>query len=293
MAAASFLARFIEKFFKDETTTLAASLAYYTALSLAPLLILFVAVSSYFHADLEHQFVGQTRGLVGKDASQIVQTVVESAPSRADLTSTAGLVGTVTLLLSASLIFGQLRTALNRIFGVQPPDLGLAGYGAIAIQFARERLMHVGFALVCILGIIASLLASSVLSSSLQMPDRATARFVSVLGSFAFYVVLFTTLFRFLPDRRQPWRTALLGGALTAILFELGKEVIAVYLGRSAVGSAYGTAGSLIALLVWVYYSTLITFVGAQVSALVRPIEPTLPGDAKVQDAAADIVPRV
>ena len=271
MHAGSFLARFFEKFFKDETTTLAASLAFYTALSLAPLLILFVAASSYLSGDLERQFVGQTRGLVGNDATQIVQTVVESAQSRADLTSLAGLVGTATLLLSASLIFGQLRTALNRIFDVQPPDLGLTGYSAVIVQFLRERLMHVGFALVCILGMIASLLASSILSSSLTMPSRTTARILSVGGSFAFYVLLFTTMFRFLPDRRQSWRTALLGGVLTAIGFEIGKEIIAFYLGRTAVGSAYGTAGSLIALLIWVYYSALITFVGAQVSALMRP----------------------
>ena len=192
-------------------------------------------------------------------------------------------------MLSASLIFGQLRTALNKIFVVTPPDLGLTGASAVIVQFLRERLMHVGFALVCIFGMIASLLASSVLSSSLKIPDHTTARILSVGTSFAFYVFLFTTVFRYLPDRTQPWKNTFQGGLLTSVLFEIGKELIGIYLGRSAIGSAYGAAGSLIALLVWVYYSALITFVGAEVSSLLdaggsvlelnqRPVTPGEPG---------------
>ena len=271
MPTGSFLARLIEKFFKDDTTTLAASLSFYTALSLAPLLILFVAISSHLGENLQRDFVGQTRGLVGNDAAGVVQNVVEGANARTDLSSLAGILGVTTLLLSASLIFGQMRTALNRIFSVEPPDLGLTGWTAVVVQFLRERLIHILFALVCILGMIASLLASSVLSSSLKIPDHVTARVVSVVGSFAFYVSLFTTLFRYIPDRTQPWKPSFQGGLLTALLFEIGKELIGVYLGRSAVGSAYGAAGSLIALLVWVYYSALITFMGAQVSSLLEP----------------------
>ena len=263
-----FFPRMIEKFFKDDVTTLAASLSFYTALSLAPLLILFVAVSSHLSLSLQQDFLGQTRGLVGADAAGIVQTVVESSKQRTDLTSLAGILGVITLLLSASLIFGQLRSALNKIFAVDPPDLGLTGASAVIVQFLRERLMHVMFALVCIFGMIASLLASSVLSSSLKVPDHTTARLLSVGTSFFFYVFLFTTVFRYLPDRTQPWKSTFQGGLLTSILFEIGKELIGIYLGRSAVGSAYGAAGSLIALLVWVYYSALITFVGAEVSSL-------------------------
>ena len=268
MPAGHFLSRLIEKFFKDDTTTLAASLSFYTALSLAPLLILFVAVSSHLGENLQQDFVGQTRGLVGNDAAGVVQTVVDGANRRTDLTSLAGFLGVLTLLLSGSLIFGQLRTALNRIYSVEPPDLGLTGYTAVVVQFLRERLIHIMFAMVCILGMVASLLASSVLSSSVKIPDHTLARNISVAGSFSFYVLLFTTLFRYIPDRTQPWKPSFQGGLLTAVLFEIGKELIGIYLGRSAIGSAYGAAGSLIALLVWVYYSTLITFLGAQVSSL-------------------------
>jgi len=112
------------------------------------------------------------------------------------------------------------------------------------------------------------LLASSVLSATVASTQRTWAQVVTVVASTGFYSLMFTLLFRYLPDKRQPWGSAFRGGVLTALLFEVGKEVIAMYLGRSAIGSAYGAAGSLIVLLVWVYYSTLITFVGAQVSSI-------------------------
>lgn len=268
MSAKTFLGRFFDKFFKDETTTLAASLSFYTALSLAPLVILFVAISAHLSEDLIVEFLTNTRALVGEDAAQAVQIVIDGARSRTDLTSVAGWIGAGTLLVSASLIFGQLRVALNRIFGVQPPPAPFGGVFGVIVQFVRERLMYVMFALVCVLAVIVTLLASSVLSATVASSQRTIAQLITILASTAFYSLMFTLLFRYLPDRRQPWRSAFRGGVITALLFEVGKELIALYLGKSAIGSAYGAAGSLIVLLVWVYYSTLITFVGAQVSSI-------------------------
>ncbi|MBX3022115.1 MAG: YihY/virulence factor BrkB family protein [Bdellovibrionales bacterium] len=267
MSAKQIITSFFDKFFKDETTTLAASLAFYTALSLAPLLILFVAISAHLDDHLQAEFLSGAHSLMGGEAAQALGIVIESAKSRADLTSLAGILGASTLLISASLIFGQLRTALNRIFGIQEPPMASGGL-AILWQFLRDRLTHIALALIGILCLIISLLASSVLSATLEGGQRDFAYLVNVCASFAFFAAMFTLVFRYLPDRHQPWRQAIQGGILTAALFVVGKELIGLYLGKSAIGSPYGAAGSLIVLLVWVYYSTLITFIGAQVSSL-------------------------
>jgi membrane protein len=264
----AFLVRFWDKFSQDETTTLAASLAFYMALSLAPLAILFVAISSRFSAELQGDFIDRVRGLMGSEAAQAIEIVITGAKSRTDLTSVAGLFGVATILVSASLIFGQLRGALNRIFAVKPNGSDLSGVLTYLWAVVQERLAHIGMALIFILTLIGSLLLSSFISASLAGEQRYVVLALSVVISFFFYAFMFTFVFRYLPDRHQPWRSAFRGGLLTAILFEVGKELLGVYLGRSAIGSAYGAAGSLIVLLVWVYYSTLITFVGAQVSSL-------------------------
>lgn len=268
MGVGRFWSRFFEKFFADETVTLAASLAFYTVLSLAPLLILFVAISSRLSAPLQDELVRQVRDLIGGDAAQAVQSIVTGAKARADLTSRAGLAGIGTLLISAGLIFGQLKTALNRIFAspiATPESAGLARW---AWNFVQDRLAQISAAVIFVLMMIATLITSSTLSGRLIRSDSALGAAAGLAGSFVFFALIFTLLFRYLPDRRQTWRTAWRGGLLAALLFEIGKELIGIYLGKSAVGSAYGAAGSLIVLLVWVYYSALITFVGAQISAV-------------------------
>lgn len=267
-----FLQSFIAKFSKDETTTLAASLAFYTALSLAPLVILFVTISSQFSLELQNSFVSEAQFVVGQEGAAAFDMVIESAKTRPDLTSIAGVAGVLTLLFSASLIFGELRSALNRIFEVAPRRARHYSYVRAAWSVLHQYAVHVGIALCFIMILIFSLAASSVINSA-ETGSKSMMAAVNIGLSFCSYVVLFSLTFRYLPDRRQPWRRAIRGGALTALLFTLGKEVIGLYLGNSAIGSAYGAAGSVIVLLVWVYYSTLITFVGAQVSALLIPLK--------------------
>jgi len=269
-ATKMFLFSFIDKFTKDDTTTLAASLAFYTALSLAPLVILFVTISSQFSLELQNNFVSEAEHVVGREGAAAFDMIIESAKTRPDLTSIASLVGIFTLLLSSSMIFGELRAALNRIFEVAPRPSPKPGYADAIWSMVRERIIHVGLALCFILILIFSLAASSIINAA-ESHSRSMVSAINISLSLISYVGLFSLTFRYLPDRRQPWRRALRGGALTALLFVAGKEVIGLYLGNSAIGSAYGAAGSVIVLLVWVYYSTLITFIGAQVSAILIP----------------------
>lgn len=280
--AGSFFSAFIDKFNRDETTTLAASLAFYTSLSLAPLVILFVTISSQLNGELLGQFIDQVNALVGPQAAESIDLIVASAKERSDLSSMAGLFGVATLLVSSSLIFGEIRSALNRIFEMSETLPEIHGVVAYGWRFLKERLLRVGLALSFLFTLIVSLILSSVFSVILRSDEESVAAFVNVLVSAFFYIALFTLLFRYLPAKRQPWRRAMFGGTLTAVLFVVGKEALGAYLGSSAIGSSYGAAGSIVLLLVWVYYSALITFVGAQASSLLNPERDRTPGVRRV-----------
>ncbi|MEZ0392227.1 MAG: YihY/virulence factor BrkB family protein [Pseudobdellovibrionaceae bacterium] len=261
-----FISSFFDRFQKDHTTTLASSLAYYTALSLAPLVILFVTLSSKLGSDLQSAFLSQVQGVVGADAAKTFEIVIQNAKERPDLATASGIFGALTLLLSASLIFGEMKEALNLIFRnptrTAPKGSKLKGL----LHFLETRLFNASLALSFILIMIVSLIASSIISANFS--DQANWRWVNIGISYLSYIGIFSLIYRFLPSPHIPWKASFQGGLLTAFLFVVGKEVISLYLGRSALGSSYGAAGSIIVLLVWVYYSALITFAGAHVSSL-------------------------
>ncbi len=275
MTPTVFLKSFFARFARVQTTTFAASVAVYTTLTLAPMLLLFVTLTSRMTSSYQAEFEYQVLALLGADAAEAINTIVGSivsnAKARPDLATFSGVIGTVMLLLSSGLVFGELRVAINRIFETtNPPDDSETTLEVI-LHFVRDRLIHVGFALVFIGLMAVSLLLSSFLSSAFSSSfsaDPSTWKAFNVVASFFFYAGLFALVFRYLPNRRTQWRGSLLGGFITSILFVIGKELIGLYLGQSALGSAYGAAGSVVVLLAWVYYSAMITFVGAHVSAM-------------------------
>lgn len=265
-----FLSRFLDKFFADDTFTLAASLAFYAALSLAPFLILFVSVSGLMHENLQRDLVLQVSVLAGPVAAEAVQLVIESAQRQPEVTSMAGIVATITLFLSASLIFSQLRVTLDRIFSVHTPHVDQSWWHMIW-SFLRERMSDIVLAAIALIVSIGSVLISTYILAQFDGESVLLIALGNAIVSATVYVGLFTLLFRYLPTTRVRWMRAVQGGGIAAVLFVIGKELIAYYLGRRALSSAYGAAGSIVALLVWVYYSSLIIFIGAQVSSLLAP----------------------
>lgn len=261
---ADFLSRLMDQFWTDETVRLAAALAFYTALSFAPLLMLFVTVAAGIDPALQASFTREVSNLIGAEGGQLVNMIIASSKQRPDLTSIAGFLGGVTLVLSASLIFGELKYAMNRIFRIPAPPVSDEPVWRQALDFLRLRVAHVGIVLSFIFMLIVSLAMSSIVTQFVNMDDHSVAVGMNLVSSFVFYAFAFTLMIRYLPDLRQSWRTSFRGGTLTALLFLVGKEFIGIYLGRSAVGSAYGAAGALIVVLVWVYYSALIILIGAQ-----------------------------
>ncbi len=249
----------------DNASRLAAALAYYALLSLAPLLVISVAIVGWFvGADAARgRVAGELSAVVGGEAAQGIRAVAESAQSPgAGLVST--IVGVVTLFVGASGVFGELQSSLNTVWEVAPkPGRGVMGE-------LRDRFLS----FTMVLGVAFLLLVSLVISSALSAAGGFLAGALpggEVLWqviNFAFSLVivtgLFALIFKIVPDAKIEWRDVWLGAAVTAVLFTLGKLLLGLYLGKAAVGSSYGAAGSIIALVVWVYYAAQILLIGAE-----------------------------
>ncbi len=246
---------------------LGAALAYYSVLSLAPLLILLVAVCGLFFGDAatrDHLY-WQARTVMGLQSAEIIRAILEDAhrPAAGILTTTLGM---LTLLIGASGVFTELRDSLNFIWDVQRSPT--SGFRALV----RSRLFSM--AVVCGLGIL--LMASLALSALGQALDAFPRLHPSLSGaalrnlnlgiSFVAAVLIFGAIYRFVPDACIPWSNVFAGSLLTAVLFSAGKVGLGLYLGGAGIGSSYGAAGSLVALLVWVYYSAQIFLYGAEVT---------------------------
>lgn len=257
----------LDKFNEHDILTLSAALAFYTALSLAPLLLITLSVVGLLGENSQAQLLGEIQAVLGNQASIAIATIIDSAHNRPKVGDLAGLVGGLILIFSASSVFAQLRFSLNKIWEIE-------GKRHLAIaRVIRQRLLSMG--MVISLGFLAlvSLLVSAVLSSVLTKQGQMWEA-VNLVVTLLVFSALFASIFKFLPDIRIPWRDAFYGGLVTAILFAVGKSVIGIYLGRSAIGSAYGAAGSLIVLLAWVYYSSIIVFMGAEITHVLAARNP-------------------
>jgi membrane protein len=267
----SLLRETVTRWWRGDSLRSGAALAYYTVFSLAPVLLVAIAVAGFFFGEeaARGRVVEQLRGLLGADGATLIEQAVERAALRPDkgLGATALALGGI--LLGASGAFGQLQKALDEIW--QGPAPGAAASAGIW-RSLRERI--VSFGLVLLLGFM--LLVSLVLAAAVAALDawlgRSSELLQPLLGvfqlaaSFALETLLFAAIFKLLPAGGTRWRDALRGGVATALLFEIGKALIGIYLGNAAVGSMYGAAGSLAVVLIWVYYSSQIVFLGAQLT---------------------------
>jgi membrane protein len=249
---------------EDKAPRLGAALAYYTVFSLAPLLVIAVGIAGVFFGEeaARGQIVDQIRGLVGDQGAQAVETMVEHAGRQKTSGVVATAIGLAMLLFGASGVFGELQDSLNTIWGVKPrPGRGLLG--VIKDRFASFTM---------VIGIAFLLLVSLILSAALAAlgprlgggTAEGAMHIVNGLVSFGVITVLFAAMYKYVPDVQIQWRDVWVGAAVTSLLFTLGKFAIGLYLGKSSVASAYGAAGSLVILLIWVYYSAQILFFGAE-----------------------------
>lgn len=257
----------LKKFFADGCSSMAGALAFYTIFSLPAVLTVVLLLVGQVVDPMEMQrlIVGQISDLVGPAGASQVETVIAHARTSEIDASVTAIVGLGTVLIGATTAFGQLQSGLNHVWGVKPDPKK----GGIK-RFILKRVFSFGV----VVAVAFLLLVSFVLSAALGMVgDRVGSMFsmgdaLLIVGnavlSFVVIAFVFAAMFRLLPDAEIAWRDALVGGTTTAVLFVGGKELIGAYLGSSDPGTAYGAAGSLVLVLVWVYYSSMIVLYGAE-----------------------------
>jgi membrane protein len=251
---------------KDKAPRLAAALSYYTLFSIAPLVIIVIAIVGIFFGKeaASGQIAAQIRNTVGQQAAEAIQGIVANAGAKPSHGIAATVLGIATLLLGAAGVFGQLQDALNTIWGVAPKP-GRGFLGMVKDRFLSLTMVAgVGFLLLVSLVVSAALAAVTHFVGDLLPGLTWLGPLLDLVLSVGVFTVLLAMIFKVLPDARIAWRDVWTGAALTALLFAIGKALIGLYLGKSSVGSAYGAAGSLVVLLLWVYYASQVLFFGAE-----------------------------
>jgi membrane protein len=252
------ISQFFTAFSDDDLTTQAAALSFYTTLALAPSLLLVLTLLGALAPLAQERVVEQMVELGGAQVEPFIRTLIDSADDQPNLRQVAGWISFLLLLVSASALFAQLQSAMNRIWDAA--DEQLSGiWGTI-----RRRLFSVGMLMTLVFVSIVTLMAQAAMSFLPQGQEGLWLLVGWVIGV-AIYTVLFAALYRYLPDKRLPWSTAFRGGAITAVLFMIGRAAIGAYLAYSDVAGAFGAAGSVIIWLLWAYYIGLVFLASAEV----------------------------
>jgi membrane protein len=253
-------------FIEDNALTHGAAMAFYAATSLAPILLIVVAIAGavFGHEAAQLALSAQISGLMGAQSADLLQVALESASSNSEGTL-ATLVGLLALVVTASGVFGEMQSALNIIWKVETSGNSMS-------RLVRARAVSLG--LVAALGFL--LLVSLIISAALSaMGDLINAKLpfgtvilsvINTVVSFVLITGMFAAIYKVLPDRKLAWRDVITGAVVTAALFTLGKSLIACYIGTSAIASSYGAAGGLLVVLLWVYYSSQIFLFGAELT---------------------------
>lgn len=272
----------VTAFINDNALKLSASLSYYTVFSLAPLLIVVISLLGVFYGQeaIEGRIYGQIDSVIGKSAALQIQEIIKNVKISGD-SHIGAIIGVTTLLFSATGVFIEIQDSINFVWSIKAkPKQGW-------FKFIQNRVLS--FSLIISLGFL--LLVSLVLNAFMDLLSQRLEILFSDYTVYIAYVfnyliiigiitILFAIIFRVLPDGSLRWKDALIGAAFTAVLFTLGKFLISFYLGKSDVGSTYGAAGSIIVILLWVYYSSIILYFGAEFTKVYSqhfgtPIEPS------------------
>jgi membrane protein len=260
------LLRTIREFDDDNAIKFSASLSYYTIFSLPPLLLIIIYLSGIFFGDeaVRGGLFGQIKGVVGADAALQIQELIKNV-KLSDSNSMAAIFGVIILLIGASSVFSEIQGSINYIWGIKAkPNRGI-------IKFIFNRLLS--FSMIGSVGFL--LLVSLIVNSVIDLLSNRLAEYFGQDTVLLFYIVnlglvfstitiLFIVIFKTLPDGKIALRDCTIGASLTAVLFMIGKFAIGAYLARSGIASVYGAAGSVILILLWVYYSAIILYFGAE-----------------------------
>jgi len=253
-------------FSDHKVTKLSASLAYYTTFSLGPLLIVIIFIAGKFFGTeaVQGSIYTQMKSFIGPNAAEQIQTIIKHA-AISGKSGVAAIIGVITLLIGATTVFGEIQDSINSIWGVKAkPKAGIT-------KLVMTRLLS--FGMIASLGflLLVSLAVTAIVESigkrlEHMFPDVAVIvlYIVNLIITLGVTTILFAIIFKVLPDIRIKWKAIWPGAIATSILFMIGKFLISLYIAKSNIGSTYGTAGSLVVLIVWIYYSSIILYFGAE-----------------------------
>jgi len=251
----------IEGFSDDELMTRASALAFWSALSFAPILVLTLWSLAVLQPSSQDQLVAMLAGVIGREGAGAIKLVMDNAKQQPKLGNILGLIGIAVMIFSASTVFAQLQSTLNRIFGLQIKG----GTREAVLSWLSMRARAIGL----LVGIFFLLIVSFVVSAIIQalLPGETLAwQLIEIVVSLVVFVLAFGAMYKVLPDANIPWKDAARGAVLTAVLFVAGQFVIGLYLDRAKVGGAYGPAGAVVVLLTWMYYASVIVLLGAELT---------------------------
>ncbi|MCC7495924.1 MAG: YihY/virulence factor BrkB family protein [Bryobacterales bacterium] len=259
----------VSEWMNDNAARMAAALSYYSLLSTAPLLVVVIAVAGLAYGEdaVRGQIFWQLQDLIGAEGAKAVEMMLKGAQKPATGIF-ASILGLITLFFGASWVVAELKSALNTIWKVAPPQ-GESTLGSVFTMlrnrvFSFALVMGIGFLLIVSLVVSAWLAAIGEFFQQWLPVPAALLTFANFLISFVVITFLFTLIYRILPDTRIAWGDVVVGATVTSLLFSFGKYLIGLYLGRSSFTSTYGAVGSLVIFMVWVYYSAQIFFLGAE-----------------------------
>lgn len=276
----------VSGFLADDALSRAAAIAYFTIFSIAPLLIVVTAIAGlvFGYEAAQKAIVAQFSGLVGPQSGEILQSMIAKAAEH-ETGLWATLLGGVTLLIAASGAFGEIQSSLNKIWKAKPAA-GLS-------RMVRARLAGLGLVLTLGFLMVVSLVVSAALSAlghwveGLFAGAQVAMIALNFVISLALLSAVFAAIFKLLPDTPIAWRDVAIGAVATALLFTIGKTAIALYIGKTHIASGFGAAGSLIVMLVWIYYSSLIFLLGAEFTRAFAEQQGSHAGEGEPAAAAA------
>jgi membrane protein len=269
--ARSIVYKAISAWIEHDAASMGAALAFYTLFSIAPVLVIAVAVAGYVFGPhvAETQVLVQLSGLIGDVGANAIRDLLLSA-HYSDKKGFAAAVGIITLLIGATSVFGELQNTLGRIWNTPKRADAVVWW-----QYVRARILSIGLVLGVGFLLLVSLVASAALATLESMLGSFMTQWSGILPaidlilSFAMTTLLFAMIYKYVPNESITWSDVWIGAVITALLFTVGKFLIGIYLGRSAFNSAYGAAGSLVVLLLWIYYSAQIFLLGAEFTCVV------------------------
>ncbi len=255
------LKRAVMNIFEDDIFTLAGAVAFFTTLSLAPLLVLLLSVTGLFSQSAHQELVAELESLLGPTAGRVIDVVLKNIGEQELAGKISAILSIAILLFSSTAVFVQLQKAMNRIWGVEPqPSTRKA---------LKNWLMRRLSSVIMIMGIGTLLIISLLLKTGLNLLLGGTGTVMDIAGSLGtviIYIILFGSMLLYVPDVNLSFRDIGVGAVITALMFYLGQWAIGRYLSFTGIGSAYGAAGTLVVGLLWVYYSTLVVFLGTELA---------------------------